>query len=57
LFEQARRPALAKKARLRAAIYSMIRKKPALALDLRVDTGFPKKSCPIKDLEHDGDST
>jgi hypothetical protein len=30
---------------------SMIRKKLALGLDPRVDTGFPKRSCSIKMLE------
>jgi hypothetical protein len=29
----------------------MIRKKPALGLDPRVETGFPKRSCSIKMLE------
>jgi hypothetical protein len=29
----------------------MIRRKPALGLDPGVDTGFPKRSCSIKDLE------
>jgi hypothetical protein len=30
---------------------SMIRKKPALGLDPRVETVFPKRSCSIKMLE------
>jgi hypothetical protein len=35
----------------------MIRKKPALGLDARADTGFPKRSCSIKNLERDNVST
>ena len=35
----------------------MIRKKPALGLDPRVDTGFPETSCSTKDLERDVYST
>jgi hypothetical protein len=35
----------------RAMRWSMIRKKPALGLDPRVETGFPKRSCSIKMLE------
>jgi hypothetical protein len=34
----------------------MIRKKPALGLDPRLDTGFPKSSCSIEDPERDGES-
>jgi hypothetical protein len=29
------------------AFYSMIRKKPALGLDPRVDAGFPIRSCSV----------
>ena len=32
---------------------SVIRKKPALGLDPKVDIGFPKRSCPAKNLDHD----
>jgi len=31
----------------------MIREKPALGLDPRVETGFPKRSCSNKKLERD----
>jgi hypothetical protein len=34
----------------------MIRKKPALGLDPRVGTGFPKRSCSNKKIERDDDS-